>query len=178
MLVGPLLGTPLPLLPAQILWLNLLTHSFAGAGLATQPADPTALARGPRHPGSTLLSKGVGWRTAVLAGFLTTLGLVALAVSPTGSAQTATLLTLGAGQLGVAWGLRTARGAGAAFGRWSDPLLPLLVLAGAMLVSATLLPPLRLLLHTVPVTTSSWVLMVLSGLAAWAVTRLVRARSL
>jgi len=33
MLAGPLIGAPLPLLPAQILWLNLLTHSFAGAAL-------------------------------------------------------------------------------------------------------------------------------------------------
>ena len=175
MLVGPLLGTPLPLLPAQILWLNLLTHSFAGAGLAAQPADPAALGRGPRHPGSSLLSGGLGWRTALIAAFLTTAGLVALAVSPPGSGQTAALLTLGAGQLGVAWGLRAKRPGRP--GRGSDPLLPLLVLAAAMLVSATLLPPLRLLLDTVPVAGSAWLVMGLSGVAACAVTRLVHARS-
>ncbi|MFC3805966.1 cation transporting ATPase C-terminal domain-containing protein [Terrabacter sp. MAHUQ-38] len=45
---GPFFGVPLLLLPAQILWLNLLTHSFAGAGLAVQPADSRALLRGPR----------------------------------------------------------------------------------------------------------------------------------
>jgi Ca2+-transporting ATPase len=178
MLVGPLLGTPLPLLPAQILWLNLLTHTFAGAGLAAQPADPAALGRGPRRPGSSLLSDGLGWRTALIAAFLTAAGLVALAVSPPGSGQTAALLTLGAGQLGVAWGLRTRRVDAAQAGRWSDPLLPLLLLAGAMLVSATLVPAVRLLLDTVAAGALIWVLVSISGVSACFVTRLLRARSL
>jgi Ca2+-transporting ATPase len=178
MLLGPLFGTPLPLLPAQILWLNLLTHSFAGAGLATQPADPGALGRGPRHAGSSLLSGGLGWRTALIAAFLTGAALVAMTVSPAGSEQTATLLTLGAGQLGVAWGLRTQRADGVRGGRRSDPLLPLLLLAGAMLVSAALLPPVHLLLDTVAVGTLTWVLMSVSGVAACLLTRLIRARSL
>jgi Ca2+-transporting ATPase len=177
MLLGPLTGTPLPLLPAQILWLNLLTHSFAGAGLASQPADPGALGRGPRKPGDGPMSGGLGWRTAVLAAFLAAAALVAIAVAPTGSDQTGALLTLGAGQLAVAWGLRTPRPRGWVKSLRSEPLLPLLLLAGAMLVSATLLAPVRQLLGTVSVGTSTWAVVAATGLAALALTRLVRARS-
>ena len=32
MLAGPFLGMALPLLPAQILWINLLTHGLTGVG--------------------------------------------------------------------------------------------------------------------------------------------------
>ena len=40
MLIGPLAGLPLPLLPAQILWVNLLTHGPPGVALGSEPADP------------------------------------------------------------------------------------------------------------------------------------------
>ena len=49
MLLGPLFGTPLPLLPAQILWVNLLTHSFAGAALGTEPVETGTMCA---HPGT------------------------------------------------------------------------------------------------------------------------------
>jgi Ca2+-transporting ATPase len=176
MLLGPLFGIPLPLLPAQILWLNLLTHTFAGAGLAAQPADPRALGRGPRRPGSNLLSEGLRWRTALIAAFLAGAALVATAVSRSGSGPTAALLTLGAGQLGVAWGLRTAR-SGRVGDSLSDPLLPLLALAGAMLVSATFLAPVRQLLATVPVGPLAWLVAGASGVTAMAVARMLRVRS-
>jgi Ca2+-transporting ATPase len=177
MLTGPLVGASLPLQPAQILWLNLLTHSFAGAGLAAQPADHSVLGRGPRDPHDGPLAGGLGWRTAVLAAFLTLCGLAAIALSAQEADQTGALLTLGAGQLGVAWGLRTARGPDRGHRLRSDPLLPLLLLAAAMLASAALLGPLRALLGTVAVGPMTWLVALGAGVAAYTVTRLLRARS-
>lgn len=177
MLLGPLAGTTLPLQPAQILWLNLLTHTFAGAGLAAQPADPSALGRGPRSPAEGPLSRGLGWRTGLIALFLALEGLVAMTLSAPTAVQTSALLTLGAGQLGVAWGLRTPRSRGRIRGLRADPLLPLLLVAGAMLVSATLLGAVRELLGTVAVGTRTWLVVGAAGAAAYALTRLLRARS-
>ena len=50
MLAGPFLGLPLVLLPAQILWVNLLTHGLPGVALGSEPADPGAMRRPPRPP--------------------------------------------------------------------------------------------------------------------------------
>jgi P-type Ca2+ transporter type 2C len=38
MLAGPFLGLSIPLLPAQILWVNLLTHGLPGVALGAEPA--------------------------------------------------------------------------------------------------------------------------------------------
>jgi Ca2+-transporting ATPase len=44
------LGWPLVLLPAQILWLNLVTEGLQHVGLAFEPGEP-GVARRPRRPG-------------------------------------------------------------------------------------------------------------------------------
>ncbi len=48
MLAGPALGLALPLLPAQILWVNLLTHGLPGVALGGEPANPGVMGRPPR----------------------------------------------------------------------------------------------------------------------------------
>ena len=64
------LGLPLPLLPAQILWINLLTHAFRGrAGCGAGRAGNDA-ARPPRPPGESVLGGGLGWRIGSIAAFL------------------------------------------------------------------------------------------------------------
>jgi hypothetical protein len=57
-------------------------------------------------------------------------------------------------------------------------LLPLLLLAGGMLASATVMPPVRELLGTSTVGAATWLVVGAAGTAAYAVTRLLRARSL
>jgi hypothetical protein len=49
MLMGPFLGLALPLLPAQILWVNLLTHGLPGVGFGAEQAEPDVLSR-PAEP--------------------------------------------------------------------------------------------------------------------------------
>jgi Ca2+-transporting ATPase len=178
MLAGPAINVPLPLLPAQILWLNLLTHSFAGAGLAVQPGDALALGRGPRPPTQGPLAAGLWWRTLVIAAYLAAVSLVALWASPVQPAQSAALLTLGAGQLAVAWGVRTARPTFWRPGDRVDPLIPALFTAGAMLIASITVGPLRDLLGTQPVDAATWARAGAAAVGAWALTRALRTRSL
>jgi Ca2+-transporting ATPase len=50
-------GLPLPLLPLQILWLNLVTDTLPALALALEPADADVMRRPPRNPETTLLSR-------------------------------------------------------------------------------------------------------------------------
>jgi Ca2+-transporting ATPase len=70
MLVAGLLGWPLPLLPVQLLWINLVTDGLPALGLATDPIDPGVLSRPPRRPNAELMDRRFLGRVA-LTGFLT-----------------------------------------------------------------------------------------------------------
>jgi len=69
MLAGPALGLALPLVPAQILWVNLLTHGLPGIALGDEPAAPRIMTRPPRPPAQSVL--GVGrWQRILRAGLV------------------------------------------------------------------------------------------------------------
>ncbi len=64
MLLATLFGLPLPLLPVQILWINLVTDGLPALALAVDPADPDVMRRPPRHPQARILDRD---RIAVMA---------------------------------------------------------------------------------------------------------------
>ncbi len=57
MLFATLLGLPLPLLPIQILWMNLVTDGFPALALAVDPKAPDLMKRRPRKPEARLLER-------------------------------------------------------------------------------------------------------------------------
>jgi Ca2+-transporting ATPase len=149
MLAGPFLGLGVPLLPAQILWINLLTHGVPGVALGAEPAEPGLMRRPPRSPQDSIL--GGGLLRAVLAGA----ALIAAVSLGAGVAahqlgrpwQSMVFVVLGLAQLGVALAVRAPRRRGGPGNR----ALPLAVAVSAALqVAGVLLPPLRELLGTEP----------------------------
>jgi P-type Ca2+ transporter type 2C len=173
MLAGPLLGTPLPLLPAQILWLNLLTHSFAGAALGTEPVEIGTMTRPPRDPLEGVLGCGLWWRITVVAAVLAAASLSVSLVAGSRLASSAALLTLGAGQLGVAWGVR-ARTRMRAVDRLSEPMPLAMVGATLLLVGSVTIAPLRSILSTEQLPAAIWGLALLSALTGYACARVLR----
>ena len=66
-LVAVLAGTALPILPAQVLWVNLTTAVALGLMLAFEVREPGIMARPPRPPGRSLLTGGLVWRIAFVS---------------------------------------------------------------------------------------------------------------
>jgi len=62
-----LLQLPLPITPAQLLWINMVTSSTLGLALAFEPAEPGIMARKPRPPAQPLLSGFFVWRVLMVS---------------------------------------------------------------------------------------------------------------
>jgi magnesium-transporting ATPase (P-type) len=62
-----LLGLTLPLLPAQVLWVNMVTAVTLSLALAFEPAEPGVMRRPPRDPGAPILSGFLIWRVGFVS---------------------------------------------------------------------------------------------------------------
>lgn len=69
-LVAILLGTSLPILPTQILWINMTTAVALGLMLAWEPKEPGIMERPPRDPRRSLLTGPVVFRTLLVSALL------------------------------------------------------------------------------------------------------------
>lgn len=112
MLAAGLLGFPVPLLPVQLLWINLVTDGLPALALATDPIDPDVLRRPPRQA-STGLADAAALRGLLFAGGLTAgvaLGAYAFALHTAGDlslARNAAFSTLVFAELLRSFGARS-----------------------------------------------------------------------
>jgi P-type Ca2+ transporter type 2C len=111
MLVGPLLGLPLPLLAVQILWINLITDGLPGLALGVERAERDVMRRPPRPPDQSVFARGM-WQHILLVGLL--MGAIPLALGVWGAAtdrpwQTMVFTSLALLQLGHAMAVRSDR---------------------------------------------------------------------
>jgi Ca2+-transporting ATPase len=58
MVIGPFFGMPLPLLPLQILWMNLVTDGLPALALGVEPAEADVMDRPPRSASETIFGGG------------------------------------------------------------------------------------------------------------------------
>lgn len=68
---------PIPFLPAQILWLNLVTNGLQDVALAFEPREGDVLERPPRRRDEGVVS-GLLWERTLLAGIVMAVGTLAL----------------------------------------------------------------------------------------------------
>jgi Ca2+-transporting ATPase len=149
MLVGPAVGLGLPLLPAQILWVNLLTHGLPGVAMGAEPSETGSMQQPPRPPAESVIGAGLWRRVLALA---VTVTAVTMSVGLWAHAndrpwQSMLFVTLGTMQFGVALGVRAKPGT------WANPFLLLAVGCALVLqLGAVSVPVLRDLLGTEPLT--------------------------
>ncbi len=97
-----LVGAPVPLLPVQILWLNLLTDTFPALALAVEPPEPGTMRQPPRDPRAAILSMPMLWATVGYALLIAGVSVAAFAWGLSGGngrARTLTFMTLALAQV-------------------------------------------------------------------------------
>ena len=60
----------LPMTPAQVLWINMITSATLGLALAFEPAEDDVMRRRPRPPGAPLLSGFFVWRLVMVSALM------------------------------------------------------------------------------------------------------------
>jgi Ca2+-transporting ATPase len=173
MLLAPVFGLPLALLPAQILWINLVTHGLPGLALGVEAAEPDTMRRPPRHPGESIFARGL-WQHVVAMGLLT--GAVSLGLGIWGQAtgrpwQTMIFTSLALLQLGNALAVRSERQSVFRLGLGSNRFLGWTVL-GTLVVQLGLLywPPAQTALDLQPLSLTDLAVVLLASTAAfWAI---------
>ncbi len=77
MLLAPFIGKPIPLLPLQLLWLNLLTDGLLGLGMGIEQPESDTMNRPPHSPGEGVFSRSASLR---VIGIGILIGVLALGV--------------------------------------------------------------------------------------------------
>jgi Ca2+-transporting ATPase len=149
MFLAPLVGLPVPLTPAQILWINLVTDGPPAVALGLEPVEPDAMVRPPRPPDEPVLTRDL-WQRALGVGLLmaaVAIGVQAVSRAAGWPARTMVFTTLALLQLGNALAVRSDRT------RHGNPWLARAVVLGvAAQLAAVYVPGLRELFDATPLT--------------------------
>lgn len=163
-------GWALPLLPLQILWMNLVTDVFPALALAVEPASPEIMNQRPRDPERSLLSTKlvilIGWQGAMLAAIALAAYLWALQLyGPGAHSRTIALLALIGGQMGHTFNCRS-RTRSAFSGLLRSPfILVAAVIVTSLQLVAVSFSPLARVLGTVRPSEADWLVVVLCSVA-------------
>ncbi|GAE48166.1 cation-transporting ATPase [Mesobacillus boroniphilus JCM 21738] len=63
MLFAMIIGLPLPLVPIQILWVNLVTDGLPAMALGLDQPEEDVMKRAPRHPKEGVFARGLAGRS-------------------------------------------------------------------------------------------------------------------
>jgi Ca2+-transporting ATPase len=173
MLLAPLFGLPLALLPVQILWVNLLTHGLPGLALGMEPAEPDVMRRPPRRPQERIFAAGL-WQHVLTMGLLTgavSLGLGIWAHATGRPWQTMIFTSLALLQLGNVLAVRSERQSLFQLGLGGNRFLAWTVLGTLLLQLAVVYwPPARAALELHPLSLADLaVVLGASTIGFWAI---------
>jgi len=172
------LGLTMPILPVQILWVNLTTSVVLGIPLAFEPKEPDLMLRPPRDPAEPILTPDLVLRTGYVSVLilLAAYGLFFLDLSTRGrlaEARTIATNTVVLAEIGYLFSSRSLCGATGLVGIAANPWAALGVLAMvALQVAFTYTPLLQTLFQTAPIPSLSWLAVVGVATLVYAVVEL------
>ncbi|CAH2713320.1 Calcium-transporting ATPase [Neobacillus rhizosphaerae] len=166
MLFAMLLGLPLPLVPIQILWVNLVTDGLPAMALGLDRPEENVMKRRPRSPNEGVFSRGLGWKV-ISRGFL--IGIVTLLAfmivyqnnkAQLPYAQTVAFATLVMAQLIHVFDCRSEKSV-LSRNPFGNRYLVWAVLSSlALMLVVIYYPPLQPVFHTLPIAAKDWLLIV------------------
>jgi len=165
----------LPLVPIQILWMNIVTDGLPALALGVDPPEPHIMDRPPRLPTERILSKDVGLNIVLVGALMAVATLVAWLVSLHGDAaraQTIAFTTIVLVQMVVIQIVRSQY----RIGILSNPYL-IAAVAGSigLQLMVVYIPMLQPIFHTVPLGRNDWGTILLACAAVYLVGSLASA---
>lgn len=171
MLLATLFGLPLPLLPVQILWINLVTDGLPALALAVDPADAGLMQRSPRPPQEQFLTRGRLLRLFVQGTFIAVITLLAFLYCLYGMdlnldrARTLTFTVMVLAQLFHALNNRSEDRSIFALGLWTNkPLLATVGLSALLQAGIVSWPPVQSIFKVAPFDPEHWSLAIGIGM--------------
>lgn len=151
--LAPFFGLPLPLIPIQILWMNLLADSLPGLALTAEPPEKNAMNRPPRHSDEGVFSHGRGFfiiKFGLVIG-ITALLFQAFAMKEDMPWQTMIFTALVIGRMAVAMAVRSEQDSLFKIGIFGNkPLFGAILLTFILQMSTVYVPFLNPVFHTEP----------------------------
>jgi potassium/sodium efflux P-type ATPase len=173
-LIAVLAGIELPILPGQVLWINMTTALFLGLVLAFEARELDIMQRLPRDPEQAILTSHLIFRT-FLVGLLLTGGAFGLFEwellhgEDIDKARTAAVNMFIIGQAFYLLNCRSLTQSMFSLGLFSNPWLWPGVLAMLLAQSAFIyLPIMNWLFHTAPIGRDEWLLTLAAGVLIYA----------
>lgn len=162
-LITVFLGLPLPYLPAQLLWINLVSNGLQDVALAFEPGERDNMRRRPRHPQEGIMS-GVLIQRTIVVGMVVSAGVVfeflysLNAGDSLAKARTLAVTTMVFFQFFQAWNSRSERESIFRINPFSNQFLFFSMLAAFLAQLAFIyVPALQWIFRTEPLTGRNWV---------------------
>ncbi|WP_097990931.1 cation-transporting P-type ATPase [Methyloterricola oryzae] len=172
-LTAVLAAVELPILPVQVLWINMTTAVFLGLTLAFEAREPQVMLRQPRHPDQPILTGHLMFRT-VFVGLLLTAGAFGLFEwelshgETVEKARTAAVNMFIVGQSLYLFNCRSLTRSMFSLGVFSNPWLWVgLAVMLASQAAFVYLPVMNWLFHSAALGVDEWLLNLLGGLVVF-----------
>lgn len=166
-----LVNAPLPLLPLQILFLNLLLDVFPALAIGVSKSDPDVMRHPPRDPEEPLLTRAYWWSIGGFGALIaaSVLGVFAYALTvmnvDTQTAVTISFLTYGLARLWHAFNMRSSSTSLFRNNIVQNPFVwGALVICAGLLLAAVFVPFLASLLKTQMLQPQEWTVVVVGSL--------------
>ena len=182
MFISSLVGWPVPLLPVQILWVNLVTDGLPALALGVDPVEPGIMTRPPRKLNEPVVTKQRAFLMLMQGAFIAFCSLAAFSFvlffekEGIERARTACFIVLSCSQLFHSFNCRSMQESLFKIGVFTNKKLILANLVSFLMQMAVVyLPFLQLVFKTRPLGLLDWVLVLLiSSLPLWAMEAIKR----